>query len=164
MQLETGARLTLPPGATRGELKNQSAFPQEVKRTQIFHLGDERRILMIGEMALEGRSCDAVIGEQLAKARQARGDSDPRRVERRRVAAVEAIEIAGQRAIYSESQHKGFGPDATARPFVGMANVVFCRDGDYVMVMYASDQPPPTGGPRKVVVDVAQSYRPAPKK
>jgi hypothetical protein len=159
--LAGGAKLTLPAGAKPREMKNRSGLPQSVSKTHLFRFGDRER-LMITEMSKEGKSCDALLDEQLERANQAKGDTDPSRLQLRRVAKAEVLSIGGSRVLYSESKNRLPSQDAGSAS-VTMGSLIMCRGDNHLVVMYASDQPVQPKDLKKLLTDVAASYKPVAK-
>ncbi len=154
LSLSSGAMVTLPAGAKVGEVP--AALPPEVKHAYVYTFGDDAR-LMVNEMAVPAGGCDKGLDDEWAKMQKAKGDTDPKRLELRRVQGIEQLKVAGRRALYSASGHT---PGEASTQRASLATLLTCADRDYLVVMYAVKGPSLPDGTKERLVDLLASYVP----
>src|SRR5690606_1414542 len=80
----------------------------------------------------------------------------------RQMKGISEIKIGEHRALYAVSQNRAPTPGSaeadTSKPMLGVATLMMCRDGDYVVMMHAADQSAPPEDTKKLLVDIAASY------
>ncbi|MEM9692201.1 MAG: hypothetical protein AAGA56_06640 [Myxococcota bacterium] len=162
-KLSNGATLTLPQGTVEKTFTGAKNLPAGVGKTKMFRVaGDEKRLLLVSEMDRDGKACNVVLDEQLAKMKASQDETDPQKLAVRKVGSVEVLKAGGERLLFSQAKQKGIkSADGSDMPFVGMANAIFCRDETYVVLMYASnpEKPEPAGSQKKLLETVAASYK-----
>ncbi|MCA9620863.1 MAG: hypothetical protein KC731_17690 [Myxococcales bacterium] len=158
--LGSGAVLPLPAGATQKPFDAAKRLPEGVEAAHLFNLGSPKRLLMVNEMDLGGRTCAAALDEEKKRMRAAQDDTDPERLKYRKVSFFEELDVDGQHYLYGESKNRGLGPaTGEERPMVGMGTLLMCRDETYVALMAVTDQTDLPQGMKGLLLDVAKGYK-----
>ena len=160
LDLLGGGRLKLPAGAMPKDTSTTSRLPDVVGRSHIYRMGDEKHLLMINELSLDGGTCESAMDEELARMKAAKEDTDPKRLHFRRLGDVETLKVKGQRVLYGESKNRGLSGADAGRPMVAMANLLVCHGANYLLILYASDKPQLPEGTKQMLLDLAGSYTP----
>jgi len=158
LTLTSGATLVIPPPVrVKANTTATKRLPDVVKQAKVFELGDDKRLLMVNELDMQGKSCAALISEQAAKMKAAEGDQDEKRLQFRRQQSSEVVKVGGHDVLFGQAMHKGVSA-TDDQPFVGSASAVMCRDGNYVLVMFMARTEEKAGAPRKLLLDVIESF------
>lgn len=156
--LTSGATLTIPPPVrVRANTSATKRLPDIVKQAQVYELGSDKRLLMINELEMKGKSCDTLIAEQQTKMKAAEADHDEQRLQFRRQKSSEVVEVDGHDVLFGQAQHKGVSA-ADDKPFVGSASAIMCRDGHYLLLMFMARTEEKPGAPRQILMDVIKSF------
>ena len=159
LTLLNGAKLTLPKGAITKPFDAGKRLPAEVKKAHLFHLGSKDRLFMVNEMELVDGSCEATLAKEKNRMKTAQADTDPQRLEYRKMGAFETFQIDGHDVLFGESKNRGLGPaDGMKRPMVAMATMLMCRDAHYVAMMFVSKESELPTEMKQVLSDVVDSY------
>jgi hypothetical protein len=158
LTLSGGGTLTLPQGA-KAKTVELGKLPKEVAKAHLFELGGDKRLLMVNEFPLEGKTCKERLDEEWKRMTASKGDSDPTRLKFRRMRVIDDVTIAGHRTLYIEFEQRGLAA-AEEQPKAAMASMTFCRDKDHGTITFASpnaDLPPAT---RAMLESIIKSYAP----
>jgi hypothetical protein len=158
--LSSGATLTMPANAVVRDMKGQSRLPEMVHATHLFNLGGPKRLLMVNETKLDGRTCDAALDAELERMSKAKSDTDSARTFYRQVGKVEDTKMSGVRVLYGDSMNRGISGRDAGRPAVAMATLIMCREQDFVVMMYTLDQPELPQGIKQMFGAIVSSYSP----
>lgn len=160
LSFTTGASITIPPPVrVKAKTTATDRLPDIVKQAKVFELGDDKRLLMVNELDMEGKTCAALIAEQEAKMKAAQGDQDEKRLQFRRQQSAEVVKVDGHDVLFGQAMHKGVSA-TDEQPFVGSASAVMCRDDNYVLVMFMARTAEKAGAPRQLLLDVIKSFEP----
>jgi hypothetical protein len=157
LALRGGGKITLPAIAKEGELKSTALLPAEVKQSKLYHLGGDKRLLLVSELERATKSCQELIDGELEKVKKAQADTDPTRKAIRSIARFETFEAGGGRALYVEAKQRGLGREEQ-RPFAGTASLTMCAAKDALFVLFASDQAELPAGIAAMMRAIATSY------
>jgi hypothetical protein len=160
VKLSSGVSLTLPANATKRQSGAARAL-ESVGRAQLFQLDGPGRLLSVTELAPSGQSCPARLDTEWQRMQKAKAETDPERLDLRRVGVAAELKIRGARVLYTEALQRGAGVTDGGRPFAAMASVMFCGGDALVVVMFASDQPSLLAGTKALLAGIAGSARPA---
>lgn len=154
--------MKLPQGAEPQEVK-PGTLPKESKKAHLFHLGGEKRLLMVNELGVEGGStCKDLLDKEWTRMSEAKADTDPTRLKFRRMRVIEDLMLDGQRALYIEFEQQGLAGGEGERPKAALASLTLCRGSDHAVVTFASDQLELPPGTRAMLEGIAKSYVPPP--
>ena len=157
LKLAGGATVTVPAGATLKADAPSMDF-KGVKTYHTYELPGEKRILLVGEMDLEGKSCSEALDARWADMQSATKSQDPKQLAMRKDATAEELKVAGRRVLFSGANWRGIGDKDKGRPFVPITSAVMCEGENMVAVMHTAvalgDD-----DPRKIVLGVIGSYR-----
>ena len=166
LKLASGATLAMPAGATAAPMNNATnRLPGVVKAAYKYQLGDIKKLLLINEMDAEGLACKAVLDRELERANEARDDANEQRLAMRQMKGISEIKIGEHRALYAVTQNRaptpGGGATDTSKPMLGVSTLIMCRGTDYIVMMHAAEQSAKPDDIKKMLVDIAASYKPA---
>ena len=155
--------MKLPEGAKPQEVK-PGRLPKESQKAHLFHLGGEKRLLMVNELGVEDAgTCKDLLDQEWKRMSEAKADTDPTRLKFRRMRVVEDLTLDGHRALYMEFEQQGLAGGADQeRPKAALASITLCRGNDRAVVTFASDQLALPPGTRAMLEGIVKSYTPPP--
>ena len=152
-------RLSIPPN-TRIQAHTHRDNRSAIVVSGVWYFGYGSVAKADAEMALPAGGCDKALDDEWAKMEKAKGDTDPKRLELRRMQGIERLTIAGRRALYSASGHT---PGEASTQRASLATLLTCTDRDYLVVMYAVKGPALPADAKQRLTDMVASYAPPAK-